>query len=334
MPKLIIYRPKSVSGYISVRPGETKAGEKFRFITRLEELEESTAEFIFFGIPEDIGIRANYGKAGASGAWTACLRALLNVQHNSFFAPEKVLLLGEIDCSSEMEKASNFELSDPNYYIKLGELVEQIDVLVSTLVEKIISAGKKPIIIGGGHNNAFGNIKGAAEAFQKPLNVLNIDAHTDLRQQEHRHSGNGFTYALKEGFLRKFSVFGLHENYTPQYIFEEMNESENLEYTLLKDLADSDKTAIFKDRLAFVSSEKFALEVDCDSIAGFPSSATSPSGFTLDEVRSFIRIASIEINCSYLHLCEAVADGNYPTGKALSYMITDFIKAKVENGNY
>lgn len=334
MPKLTIYRPKSVSGYLTVRAGETKAGEKFQFISRIEELEESTAEFVIFGIPEDIGIRANYGKAGASGAWAACLTALLNVQDNSFFASEKSLLLGEIDCSVEMEKASNLELTDPNYYIKLGELVEKIDDVVSTLVRKIISAGKIPVIIGGGHNNAFGNIRGAAEAFKNPLNVINIDAHTDLRRPEHRHSGNGFTYALKNGLLEKYAVFGLHENYTPRYIFEEMNASGNLEYTLLRDLFQSDKISVFTDQLTSISSEKFGLEVDCDSMAGFPSSAISPSGFTLDEVRSFICIASKENNCSYLHLCEAVADGPFPTGKALSYMITDFIKAKISNGNY
>lgn len=80
--------------------------------------------------------------------------------------------------------------------------MEKIDAVVAETVKKILSAGKIPITIGGGHNNAFGIIKGASEAFEKPVNVLNIDAHTDLRKLEHRHSGNGFSFALKKGFYR------------------------------------------------------------------------------------------------------------------------------------
>ncbi len=60
-----------------------------------------------------------------------------------------------------MQKASNLDQEDPNYFIKMGELVNRLDTIVSQIVQKIIAAGKIPIIIGGGHNNAYGNIKGA-----------------------------------------------------------------------------------------------------------------------------------------------------------------------------
>jgi formiminoglutamase len=43
----------------------------------------------------------------------------------------------------------------------------------------IIKLGKIPIIIGGGHNNAYGNIKGSALAKGK-LNAINFDAHSIL----------------------------------------------------------------------------------------------------------------------------------------------------------
>src|SRR5690606_20807701 len=139
-----------------------------------------------------------------------------------------------------------------------------------------------PVIIGGGHNNAFGNIKGAAEASGKAINVLNIDAHTDLRKLEHRHSGNGFSYALQNGFLEKYSVFGLHKNYTPQYIFEEMHASEAMQYRLLEELPQQNRREEFQQALDFVKEETFGLELDCDAIANFPSSAISPAGFNLE----------------------------------------------------
>lgn len=313
---------------VSPRAGEVKLGEKVKLAGSLDDLEKTQAKFAIFGIPEDIGVRANYGKPGTSNAWEAFLSAFLNVQENQYNSGENVLLLGELDTSGLMQKAGNIDVSDPNYVQKLGDLVEQLDSAVSEVVKKVILAGKVPVIIGGGHNNAFGNLKGASEAFEHPINVLNIDAHTDLRRLEHRHSGNGFSFAFKNGFLGKYSVFGLHRNYTPQYIFEEMNSSEAFHYSLLEELQKENLTGEFGKHLTFVRGNKFGLELDCDAIANFPSSAISPSGFSLDEARELVREAAKERNCCYLHICEAVANPQFPTGKALSYLVTDFLKEK------
>jgi formiminoglutamase len=328
MNQLKFYSEKQVSKLISTRQGETKLGEKIKVATSLEDVQKSGAKIVIFGIPEDIGVRANFGKPGTSNAWQAFLNAFLNVQENQFNSGENILLLGEINTSEVMEKAGNIDVSDPNYVQKLGDLVEQLDAIVSEVVKNVILAGKFPVIIGGGHNNAFGNLKGASEAFNRPINVLNIDAHTDLRRLEHRHSGNGFSYAFKNGFLERYSVFGLHQNYTPQYIFDEMNASEAYQYRLLEELPKHKRKMAFLELLDFVKQEKFGLELDCDAIANFPSSAVSPAGLELDEAREMIREAAKERNCCYLHICEAVATNNFPTGKALSYLVTDFLKEK------
>src|SRR5690606_29915482 len=124
----------------------------------------------------------------------------------------------------------------PNYPAKLGDLVKQIDHVVTAVVQMIVAAGKVPVIIGGGHNNAYGNIKGASMAIKKPLNVLNIDAHTDLRTPDHRHSGNGFSFARKDNYLGKYRIFGIHRNYTPDYIFEELDGSTSDHYYLFEHL--------------------------------------------------------------------------------------------------
>lgn len=295
-------------------------------VSSFAELGDSKAKFVLFGIPEDIGVRANFGRGGTSGAWEELLAALLNVQDNLFNHPEDLLLLGSVNCKEEEEKASNLEPSDPNFHVKLGELVEKIDLEVSRIVESILKAGKTPIIIGGGHNNAYGNLKGAATAMGAAVNALNIDAHTDLRLLEHRHSGNGFSYARNRGYLQKYVVFGLHQNYTPQYIFEEILASEELQFHLFEDLANENKVEQFIQAIEFVGDRKFGLELDCDSMAGFPSSASSPSGFSFQEVREFVKIAANDRNCMYLHLCEASPREGFPIGKALSYLVTDFMR--------
>jgi formiminoglutamase len=331
MDGLKLYNYRTIEKLVSKREGETRLGEKISFIENLEEISKSNAKFVLFGIPEDIGIRANHGKPGASKAWEACLNSFLNIQENEFTNAENILLLGEIDCKTEMQKAANIDNEDPNYYTKLGDLVEKIDEKVSFLMEKIVAAGKTPIIIGGGHNNAFGNIKGTSKAIKKPLNILNIDAHTDLRKLEHRHSGNGFSFAQRDGFLGKYAIFGLHKNYTPQYIFDEIKSVSNIKFHLFEDLilqTHQGKMAAFNSQLEFINKQPFGLELDCDAIINFPSSAQSPSGFALNMVRNFLQLTSEEKNCKYLHICEAAPSSTSPVqvGKALSFFITDFIK--------
>jgi arginase family enzyme len=41
---------------------------------------------------------------------------------------------------------------------------------------------------------------------RKTINAINFDAHSDFRILEGRHSGNGFSYAYEEGFLKKYFV--------------------------------------------------------------------------------------------------------------------------------
>ncbi|HET8855715.1 MAG TPA: arginase family protein, partial [Salinimicrobium sp.] len=164
----------------------------------------------------------------------------------------------------------------------------------------------------------------------KPLNALNIDAHSDLRKMGYRHSGNGFSFAIKEKLLKKYAIFGLHENYTPQYIFDQVDGDEDIRYVLFDGLSRGQMKQAFDELLEFTSNEAFGLEADCDSIAGFPSSAVSPTGFSLEEVRDFVRKAAGNKNCVYFHLCEAADSDLYPTGKALAYLVSDFIKNRFD----
>ncbi|MFD1079580.1 arginase family protein, partial [Longispora fulva] len=263
MISLKLYTREWGNRYISTRPGETKLGENIQYVSDLSELSQSSAKFVIFGIPEDIGVRANYGKAGTANAWRSFLYAFLNVQQNHYLNPEELILLGEINTSEALAKASNIETSDPNYHEKLGDLTAMIDKVVRDTVREIVAAGKIPLIIGGGHNNAYANLSGASEALQQPVNALNIDAHTDLRKTDYRHSGNGFSYALKNGFLGRYYVYGLHQNYTPEYIFDNLKTSEELAFRLLEDLPLNDRTGLFSEAIHFVNREPFGLELDC-----------------------------------------------------------------------
>lgn len=330
MENFKIYSSRTVEKIILTREGEIKFGERVNFAESFETLKNVPGKYVLFGIPEDIGVRANKGKKGTANAWNVALRSLLNVQFNRYTNAEDLILLGEVDCKEFLTKAENLGEEDPHYFEKLGDLVKEIDKIVTGVVQRIVTSGKIPIVIGGGHNNAYGNIKGSSLALKKPINILNIDAHTDLRRLEHRHSGNGFSFARKEEYLAKYRVFGVHQNYTPAYIFEKMDAAQNDQYRLFEHLIRKSSQQIltaFQEELEFTSQEEFGLELDVDAIRDFPSSAQTPSGFPFNMVRNFIALASEKENLKYIHICEAAptSSSEAKVGKALSYLITDIL---------
>ncbi len=324
----------TILDFVTLRDGETKLGEHVQTIHNsknvVEEIQESSAKFIILGVPEDIGVQMNYGNAGAHTAFIPALQALLNTQQNQFCNGNDILILGYLDVLNEVIDFN------PKDKVKGNELLKKLDTELSKWVTIIIQSGKIPIVIGGGHNNAYGNIKGLSEAIEDAANVINLDAHTDLRKLEHRHSGNGFSYALQHGFLDKYFMFGLHENYTPQYIFDFIHNNINLEYNMFEEIAVYQTTSFENEMqraLQFISDKEFGIEIDLDCIQYFPSSAMTPSGFTPEQVRRIIHFFGKHKNASYLHICEGAPSlsneklATKQVGKFISYLITDFIKA-------
>jgi formiminoglutamase len=332
MSLLKTYTKQYIESFVSKRAGEVKFGEKTQVFSSWEALQNSTVKYVLLGIPEDIGVRANYGKEGTSSAWHSCLKILCNIQENHLTQPENVVILGEIDCKTQMNQAATITNKDSHYAEKLGELVTQIDDKVSQVVQQIVSAGKIPILIGGGHNNSFGNIKGTSYALKTPIHCINFDAHTDFRALEHRHSGNGFSYAFEEGFLDKYFIFGLHRNYTSQSVFNEIDKNKaRIQFNLFEDIKVKNKISFLKAMQQagnFCFGKQFGLELDMDAIEGMGSSAISPSGFSVNEARQFIHYFSTNENCAYIHICEGSTSAEVfspQVAKTIAYLITDVI---------
>ena len=193
----------------SVREGETKLGETVQICDSLDDMATTAGSFVVFGICEDIGVQANYGKAGARKAWDIFLTSFVNVQENTFNRGKDIILLGHISVSPDIKDIAQQPVAS------LGTIVHRIDSKMAAVIQRIVECGKIPIIIGGVHNNAYGAIKGSASALKKPIDVLNFDAHTDLRSTDYRHSGNGFSYAFeqeKDAYLQRIDLLNIKQD--------------------------------------------------------------------------------------------------------------------------
>ncbi|APY07274.1 arginase [Winogradskyella sp. J14-2] len=334
MQNLVLFTSKDHEKLLKLRKGESKFGEHIQLISNLtniyDDIVNLDVDYVIFGIVEDIGVYANYGKTGTYKAWEATLKILLNIQNNNFTNPKRVLILGHLEYEEERKMVKE-KLSKKNIS-KARDFVEEIDKDVTYLVSTIIKAGKTPIIIGGGHNNAYGNIKGLALATNDAVNVINFDAHTDFRAEEGRHSGNGFSYTYAEGFLKNYFIFGLHENYTSDKLYKTLNKVKSIKYNTYESLEirnELDYKAELERGLEHIASRPYGIEIDCDAIENIPSSAATPSGFSIKQTRQFVNYFAKHENARYLHICEAAPTKKTETkvGKLIAYLITDFIRA-------
>lgn len=318
------------------RSGEKKFGEAVQLISKLEDLNSKDFRYVIVGIMEDIGVRANLGKPGCAQTFQYLLSPLCNIQVNRFLDASNIALGPVLDFKELMDEVRNLDQNRTADLQRLREVTAQIDESVSALMETIAKAGKIPIVIGGGHNNSYGIIKGISQARKSDIDVLNIDPHADYRVLEGRHSGNGFSYAREEGYLGRYAVFGMHESYNNQDILEKFRASADLYYLTYDELltfSTDERDRLFKDALRWLGPGPIGLELDMDSITGFPVSALNASGFTMRQARTLVKTAAALASPFYFHLAEGApalatnATEAELSAKAMVYLITDFIKS-------
>lgn len=339
------YDKKQILSQTHLRRYETKLGEIIRCDSGrdLEKvIAETSAKYILFGIPEDIGVKANLGKGGADSAWAPFLESFLNIQSNDFLSGENIFLAGHFDFS-DAEKLINVNAAtDDEKITAYRALVSSIDDAVEELVKIICENQKIPIIIGGGHNNAYPAIRGAAKGLYKAeliplaqINCVNLDAHTDYRSLEGRHSGNAFRYADEDGYLNKYCIVGVHENYLQQNVWVDIVNNPFIDFITYEDIFIHEKKNFIQavaHATGFTEDNYSGVELDLDSIENVLSSASTPCGFTSLHARQYLNFAAVDSKVAYVHICEGViksdsGETSSSTGKLISYLVSDFIKA-------
>ncbi|MHC5201770.1 formimidoylglutamase [Myroides sp. LJL119] len=338
--KLELLKRSDVINLTNYRNGEIKLAERVYLIEDAvnwqTELKNNPTRYALIGISEDIGIKANFGRVGSKNAWQSFLKSFLNLQHNRFCKGSWVTILGNLDFEKESQIAHELDPYNKEDRKKLFELVQNIDKEVSHLIAQVVSAGKIPIIIGGGHNNAYGNIKGTALAKGKAINAINFDAHTDFRPLEGRHSGNGFSYAFEEGFLKNYFIWGLHENYTSKAIFTLIKENQHrVKYNTYEQIKIRREKSFDSELITaskHIDHGFYGIEIDLDSMPFVASSASTPSGFSIEKAREFIHYFARSKQAAYLHICEGAPEldsleNRHLVGKLICYLVTDFLKS-------
>jgi formiminoglutamase len=347
MPYFKYYSKHDIISITRIRRFETKLGERLQVVADAGSLErslaESRAKFVVLGIPEDIGVKANYGVGGTETMWQPFVESFVNLQSNDFLEGSEVLLLGHFDFRKITDLIENNALDYHEKVDAYRHAVYQVDEAVEPVIKLITQYNKLPVVIGGGHNNAYPLLKGAAKGLHKAghipiasINCINLDAHADFRPLEGRHSGNAFSYAEEDGFLQKYCVIGIHENYLTQNIWMDVVNNPFIDFITYEDIFIHEKKN-FLEAIAhattFTDDNYTGIEVDLSCIENALGCTTSPSGINPVHARQFISYASADSRTAYLHICEGASKavegtGSEEAGKFISYLVSDFLKAK------
>ena len=339
------YSKEDILSLTKVRRFETRMGERVKFLKPDSEwpevLKESDAKYVILGIPEDFGVQANYGIGGTETAWLSFLSSFLNIQSNDYLTGENTLILGHFDFGDVKFLIENNAYNPEEKINAYRHALHIVDEEVENLLKVIASAKKIPIIIGGGHNNAYPIIKGVAKGLHKAeliplsqINCINLDAHPDYSVAEGRHSGNGFRYAEEDGYLGKYCMVGLHENYISQNVLMDIHNNPFIDYISYEEIFIHERKNFIQavaHATGFTEDSYTGIEIDLDSVDNVLSSAITPSGVSSLLARKFVTFTAQDSKPAYLHISEGatqLADGrkSETTGKLISYLVSDFIK--------
>jgi formiminoglutamase len=343
----VVYSKQDILNHTRLRRYETKIGEKLKVAGDANKLSlslsGSTAKYVLFGIPECIGVVANFGQQGTETGWPLFVEAFVNIQSTDQFCGDEMMLLGAFDFSDVMQVISSHSKSREEKVDACRHAVANIiDEEVEELVKIIVAAGKVPVVIGGGHNNSYPLLKGTAKALFKSgqiakaqINAVNVDAHADYRIMEGRHSGNGFRYAMEESFLAKYAIVGLHGNYNPQSMLDDLYSNVNIQYTFFEDIFLHEKLNMMQalaQAFGFTEEHFTGVELDMDAIEHIPASAAAPCGISVMQARQYMNFAGHHSKVAYVHICEggySAENGmkNPLFGKQLATLVSDFIRA-------
>ncbi len=159
----------------------------------------------FLGFASDEGVRRNKGRTGAVAGPSALRNMCANFPVH--FDDHLLIDAGDIVCE--------------------GRQLEMAQEALSATVQHILEAGYLPVLMGGGHEIAYGHERGIRRFLgpQQQLGVINFDAHFDLREPgaEGVSSGTGFWQIAQEraaeGVPFHYMVLGIQRNSNTRRLF-------------------------------------------------------------------------------------------------------------------
>ncbi len=162
------------------------------------------------GLACDEGVRRNQGRVGAAVGPDAIRRVLSNQAWH--------------------EQTSVYDVG--NLRSEQNDL-EALQLEQAALVEKLLAQGHFPLLLGGGHEIAYGSFLGLVRHLissgeDGPVGIINFDAHFDLRRADAPNSGTPFLQMAdacqREGIPFHYCCLGISELSNTRALFDQADQ--------------------------------------------------------------------------------------------------------------
>ena len=296
--------------------GNEEAHRRFFQIVNQQE----KANFTLIGFASDEGVRRNKGRLGAKNGPDHIRSQMTSLPVHRTFSLNDA---GNVACDDEdLESAQT----------KLAQKISQV-----------LQAKSLPIVLGGGHEVAFGSFQGAFNYLQESkksfqLGIINFDAHFDLRAADVATSGTPFLNAAnlcKENNVDfNYLCLGIAEHGNTRVLFDTAD-ALNVTYIQDKELS-SAKLASAVDKLqAFVDHMDYlyiTIDLDVFPAAIAPGvSAPAAKGMALETFEILFQklIDSKKIILLDIAECNPTFDIDNRTAKLAAFIIYQYINNSI-----
>jgi formiminoglutamase len=163
------------------RPDDPRLGEIIE-MWRGDAAALTPGRAVLIGFPQDEGVRRNRGRVGAADAPNAIRQSLGRLTPH------------DLSCGVDLTTNPPLDLGN----VRSTGTLEQSQQALGEVVAAVLQRGAVPIVLGGGHETAFGHYLGYVAA-ERPVGIVNLDAHLDVRPllDGLGHSGSPFRQALE-----------------------------------------------------------------------------------------------------------------------------------------
>ncbi len=286
----VIFQPVDPASYVP----HARADDP-RLAHHAKSLRDVTAcgsgDIVLLGVPDDRGVAINRGRPGAAAGPAAFREAFYRLT----IGPQRELAALTVwDGGDVMPGASNVET-----HARIAELVEAC-----------CRRGALPIVIGGGHDNTYGGVRGARGVGS--LGLINIDAHLDLRPNEpdgQVGSGTPFRRLIDDGIIRGDQL--IEFGYQPHAASPAHVEYARAHGVRLWSWADRspEPVRLFAQMLQHCRQTDARVAISCDLDAIVASAAPGVSapavlGFTPHEALGFMQLAGADGSLCYCDMME------------------------------
>ena len=281
-------RPVAEAFYSRKDPNDPRLGEMVSRDTN----DYSSADIVVLGCPQDEGVRRNHGREGVAKAPNAIREQFYRLTPMNI--RKRIFDIGDTDVSGSLE-----EIHDRQ----------------TEIVRKIVSDGKRLIVLGGGNDISYADGRAMADVYTRNFWIgVNIDSHLDVRADKPCNSGTPYRQLLEEKHLRPdyFYESGFQSHFCSPIYYNYIRDLgvNRISLELLRSRAQADlelKESIKQKFIGHSSSMNtfFGFDMDAVRMADAPgTSSPSPLGLKASEFIQLVKYAASLANTRIIEFTE------------------------------